>query len=299
MRLDERADRLGPQRRDVAVEDEDVAAEALERVARSADRVTGPERLLLHGDLDALEEVARLRRRDDDEPLDAGSARRVDDPVDHPPAEHRVQVLRRRALHARADPGGHHDCCELVCHVRKKWLGRQDSNLGSRDQNPLPYHLATPQGHGSLAAVEEEDREPDDGEGDETEDHQPLDEDGEQDENDGKQLRDDEDPEDLTARCSSCCSGRANQASAASDRERDDGPLRQVVRETATMIALAGGDPQREPVAPGPQPAAAARFERSAATARSTRVNRTTQVPSARFGRGARSARLAASASRR
>jgi hypothetical protein len=25
------------------------------------------------------------------------------------------------------------------------WLGRQDSNLGSRDQNPLPYRLATPQ----------------------------------------------------------------------------------------------------------------------------------------------------------
>src|SRR6476646_9091636 len=25
-------------------------------------------------------------------------------------------------------------------------LGRQDSNLGSRDQNPLPYHLATPHG---------------------------------------------------------------------------------------------------------------------------------------------------------
>jgi hypothetical protein len=24
------------------------------------------------------------------------------------------------------------------------WLGRQDSNLGSRDQNPLPYRLATP-----------------------------------------------------------------------------------------------------------------------------------------------------------
>src|SRR5262245_42363812 len=26
----------------------------------------------------------------------------------------------------------------------RKVLGRQDSNLGSRDQNPLPYHLATP-----------------------------------------------------------------------------------------------------------------------------------------------------------
>ena len=31
------------------------------------------------------------------------------------------------------------------------WLGRQDSNLGSRDQNPLPYHLATPQARRFLA----------------------------------------------------------------------------------------------------------------------------------------------------
>ena len=31
------------------------------------------------------------------------------------------------------------------------WLGRQDSNLGSRDQNPLPYHLATP--HRESASV--------------------------------------------------------------------------------------------------------------------------------------------------
>ena len=29
--------------------------------------------------------------------------------------------------------------------TQKKWLGRQDSNLGSRDQNPMPYRLATPQ----------------------------------------------------------------------------------------------------------------------------------------------------------
>lgn len=29
--------------------------------------------------------------------------------------------------------------------INWSWLGRQDSNLGSRDQNPLPYHLATPQ----------------------------------------------------------------------------------------------------------------------------------------------------------
>ena len=29
---------------------------------------------------------------------------------------------------------------------RGSWLGRQGSNLRSRDQNPMPYHLATPQG---------------------------------------------------------------------------------------------------------------------------------------------------------
>ena len=28
--------------------------------------------------------------------------------------------------------------------VSTDWLGRQDSNLGSRDQSPLPYLLATP-----------------------------------------------------------------------------------------------------------------------------------------------------------
>ena len=33
----------------------------------------------------------------------------------------------------------------LLRYRRRAWLGRQDSNLGSRDQNPLPCHLATPQ----------------------------------------------------------------------------------------------------------------------------------------------------------
>ena len=35
---------------------------------------------------------------------------------------------------------------EFSCYINNfSWLGRQDSNLGSRDQNPLPYRLATPQ----------------------------------------------------------------------------------------------------------------------------------------------------------
>ena len=29
--------------------------------------------------------------------------------------------------------------------IKRLWLGRLDSNQGSRDQNPVPYHLATPQ----------------------------------------------------------------------------------------------------------------------------------------------------------
>ena len=35
---------------------------------------------------------------------------------------------------------------------RMRWLGRQDSNLGSRDQNPLPYRLATPHCRPSIGA---------------------------------------------------------------------------------------------------------------------------------------------------
>ena len=72
------------------------------------------------------------------------AARRLDHPVDQPAAEQRVQVLRRRRAHARAEAGGHDDRCEAGSGSRVRWLGRQDSNLGSRDQNPLPYHLATP-----------------------------------------------------------------------------------------------------------------------------------------------------------
>jgi hypothetical protein len=87
MSLDELADRLRPERRDVTVEDEDVTRDAVERCTRTPNGVTGTERFLLHGDLNPLEEIARLRRRDDDEPLDPGAARRVDDPVDHAPSE--------------------------------------------------------------------------------------------------------------------------------------------------------------------------------------------------------------------
>lgn len=34
---------------------------------------------------------------------------------------------------------------DLENEIRSTWLGMRDSNPRSRDQNPLPYHLANPQ----------------------------------------------------------------------------------------------------------------------------------------------------------
>ena len=120
-----------------------------ERGAGGAHRVAGAERLLLHDDGDVVprELVAPGGRRDDDERLGAGRAAGLDHPVDHAAAEDRVEVLRHRGAHAGAEASGHHDGCDAAClssGVSDGWLGRQDSNLGSRDQNPLPYRLATP-----------------------------------------------------------------------------------------------------------------------------------------------------------
>ena len=43
---------------------------------------------------------------------------------------------------------------KIVCYNKDLcWLGRQDSNLGSRDQSPLPYRLATPQHAQSGACI--------------------------------------------------------------------------------------------------------------------------------------------------
>ena len=149
-------------------EDEEVALDPVERVARSGQCVPGSARLGLDGDLDPVERARTSGRGDDDERVGADRPGGLDDPVHHPPAEQRVEVLRRRRAHARAKAGGEHDSCGILAgSFREDLLGRQDSNLGSRDQNPLPYHLATPQEssvcHAS-AAVGEQEHERDDGE---------------------------------------------------------------------------------------------------------------------------------------
>src|SRR5690606_32534242 len=53
--------------------------------------------------------------------------------VSQPPAGARKDGTKDSASPAKS----------MIC--LERWLGRQDSNLGSRDQNPLPYRLATPQ----------------------------------------------------------------------------------------------------------------------------------------------------------
>ena len=109
-----------------------------------------------------------------------------------------MQVLRDGGTHPRAEPTCHDDGCELrVGHgVGMKWLGRQDSNLGSRDQNPLPYRLATPHRIGTimLAAVAEEDDERDEREDDQHGDRERREHEGERRHEHDRELRDGDDP---------------------------------------------------------------------------------------------------------
>ena len=143
MRLDEVAQQLGVEQRRVAGEDEHVARRALERAARRADRVAGAERLLLDRHLDALEAVPASGRGDDD---DAGRRRPPraarEHPVDHAPAEDRVQVLRHRRSHPGPEAGGHDDCCDRgVGHVGWMMAGAPGFEPGIAGPKPAALPL--------------------------------------------------------------------------------------------------------------------------------------------------------------
>ncbi len=118
MGLDQIVEELGSDQRRVAGQDEHVRCASLERGAGAPNCVAGPERRLLHGDLDVAERVGSRGRRDHDEGVDARRRRGLEDPVHHPAPEERVQVLRHARVHARAEACGHNDCCELrLVHV--------------------------------------------------------------------------------------------------------------------------------------------------------------------------------------
>ena len=170
--LVELGDELAVDQRHVAVQHHDVAVEALERLEAGADGVAGAAPLLLHRALAAhgedLGDGVLVGAGDDHDALGRDAERGVDDVREHGPAAHLVQHLGAVGLHARAQARRQDDDCErralLVCgahlaHLvacaagvaRRRtiwrdtgWGGRIRTS-GCRDQNPVPYHLATPQ----------------------------------------------------------------------------------------------------------------------------------------------------------
>jgi hypothetical protein len=109
------------EQRRVSGHHENVSVEILEAVARRRDRVAGAARLLLDGQLELIRErgaklFLALRRDDDDTRRRVERPYRIEDPVEQPPAEQRMQVLRPVRLHAGPQARGHHDCCERLGH---------------------------------------------------------------------------------------------------------------------------------------------------------------------------------------
>ena len=144
---------LRREQRRVAREHEHVAGVAGERLARGANRVAGAERALLDRDDDGAlgELVLRDGRGDDDERRRARLAPALDHPVDHAPAQDRVEVLGHRALHAGAEASGHHDCCKRrLCHVGSLSLMAGAPGFEPGIAGPKP--AALPLGYAPLAA---------------------------------------------------------------------------------------------------------------------------------------------------
>ena len=147
VRLEELLEQLGREERRVAGEDEQLGGSSPTDGTRGADRVAGAERALLHRDLDVAEthrgSPARRPRRAAPGPS-GRAASSTQSTIRRPRigcrcfgTAERMRVPSPPAITTAASVGRSLG--------RVKWLGRQDSNLGSRDQNPLPYHLATPQ----------------------------------------------------------------------------------------------------------------------------------------------------------
>ncbi len=119
MCFDQLPENLGGEERRVAGEDEHVVRGAVECRARAAHRVSGAERLLLDREREAVEGRGRGGSGNHDERVDTDRARRADDPVHHPAAEDRVQVLRHVRAHAGAEAGRHDDGAECPLTIRR------------------------------------------------------------------------------------------------------------------------------------------------------------------------------------
>ena len=124
MGLEEPAEQLAGDRGGIAGDHEHVTFEPREDLLRRRGRVTRSTRLGLHSELDAIEGVLRPGRGDDHERLGLELAGGLDNPVDEPAPEKRVQVLGSIRAHARAEPGGQYDGCEIRRVHRDGWGAR-------------------------------------------------------------------------------------------------------------------------------------------------------------------------------
>ena len=109
---DERLEQLGRQERRVAGEDENVLG-ALPTASR-AERTASPVPSACSCTATGVSPNSSRLSGEAITTSGSGSerARRLQHPVDHPPPEDRVEVLRRRRAHARAEPSGHHHGCD-------------------------------------------------------------------------------------------------------------------------------------------------------------------------------------------
>ena len=128
-------------RRRVAREHEEVAVDAVQRIAGRGERVTGPQRFRLDGDVDPVELARTGGRGDDDHRICGDRACCFDHPVDHPPAEERMEVLRGLRPHALAEASGEHDCCGVRTGHRLKSAGAPGFEPGITGPKPVALPL--------------------------------------------------------------------------------------------------------------------------------------------------------------
>ena len=139
------------EQRRVAGQHEHLVRAAVERRARGADGVAGAERLLLDRDRHAVERRRASRATRRRRAARAELPRGLEHPVDEPASEQRVQVLRRRGAHARAESTGHHDCCECALGHRQRMAGAPGFEPGITGPKPVALPLGYAPVNGSRA----------------------------------------------------------------------------------------------------------------------------------------------------
>src|ERR1041385_4890037 len=260
MRLEQCAEALRSDRRGIAADHQHVALEPIERRAGGRRRVSGPTRLLLDGDGDPVERFLRPGRSDDEERVGPERAGRLDHPVDEPPAEQRMEVLRRLRPHARAEPCGENYRCELgLVHSWGARIRTWDRGTKTRclttwlRPTTVTDYRGTRSG-GSAVAVGKQVDQRNEREEARQEQREPVEEEGQDHDHDGERLRGAGDPGQLAQHVRAGMASPEDVDREQRDRDRNHRPARDVAAE-GHDDPLDDRDSEREADATGPQPA--------------------------------------------